>query len=235
MMCKIKSLLPLCSLLLMLSACSGDPEPHQLVPVEQPFILYADQTVDSVRFYTFDSWSVVPSVDWITVVGQSQATIDYDYTKRYLFRVVLNITPNTSGETRSGTVLVKSYDYSYSSPIVQLGMLEVQRPAYTADSYLDDYGIIPKTAHYELVDSAHWTSDSICFKVENGWELLFDGTTPDWLQLDKTTDRKGRHRVNLTLTPNTNPAEEREAKLVLKSSGISTPITVRQLAPKKEE
>ena len=54
---KIKTLLLACSLLPLAYSCSGDPDTHELIPVEQRFILYADQTVDSLRFYTFDSWT----------------------------------------------------------------------------------------------------------------------------------------------------------------------------------
>ena len=123
-----------CGLLPLLASCIGDPETHALIPVEESIMLYADQTVDSLRFYTFDSWTVTPQEDWITVDGDSHADITYDYMKRYLCRVILNVKPNTTGKTRSGLVLVKSHDYSYSSPLVQLGLLNITHPAYTPDS-----------------------------------------------------------------------------------------------------
>lgn len=234
-MYKIKSLLFACSLLTLAVSCANDPETHELIPVEQPFILYADQTVDSLRFYTFDSWTVTPDVDWISVDGATHLDIPYDYTKRYLCRVFLKIKPNTTGVTRGGTVLVKSYDYSYSSPFVQLGMLNVLHPTYTVDSPFDEYGIIPKQVHFELVDSAHWLQDSICFKVENNWDLAFVDEAPEWLTLDKTTDLKGRYRVNLSLVPNEDTENGREAKLRLTSGDVSNEIVVRQLPAKKEE
>ena len=234
-MYKTKNLLLAGGLLLSLACCTNDPEMHQLSPVELPFILYADQTVDSVCFYTFDSWSVTPQVDWITVDGESHGSFSYDYTKRYLCKVFLKLTPNASGQTRSGSVLVQSYDYSYSSPFVQLGMLRVSHPAYTADSYVDETKIIPQTARYVLTDSAHWTSDSICFIVQSNWDLEFVGDAPEWLSLDKTTDLPGRHRVNLTFEPNTDTENGREAKLKLTSGKVANEIVVRQLPAKKEE
>ena len=208
-------------------------ETHELTPVEQRFILYADQTVDSLRFYTFDSWTVTPQVDWISIDGASHMDINYDYSKRYLCRVFLNVLPNTTGVTRSGTVLVQSYNYSYSVPFVQLGMLDISHPNYTAESSFDEYGIIPKVVRFELVDSAHWTNDSICFKVENNWDLTFVSEAPEWLTLDKTTGLKGKCRVNLTLVPNVDIENGREAKLRLTSGEVSNEIVIRQLPSKK--
>ena len=234
-MYKVKSLLLACSLLSLLASCVNDPERHALTPVGSSIILYADQTVDSLRFYTYDSWTVTPAVDWISVDGDSHLDISYDYSKCYLGRVFLAVEPNTTGKTRYGNVLVQSYDYSYSAPFVQLGMLKVTHPAYTVDSYLDEQSGIPEIAHFELVDSAHWTEDSICFKVENNWDLVFEGEQPDWLTLDKQTDLKGKYRVNLTLVPNTDTENGRETTLRLKSGEVSNEIVVRQLPAKKEE
>ena len=232
---KIKTLLIACSVLSLACSCADDPERHELCPVEQPFILYADQTTDSLCFYSYDSWSVVPQDSWIAVDGDSHFDVQYDYSKRYLFKVFLNILPNTTGETRSGTVLVQSYDYSYSSPFVQLGMLHVSHPTYTTDAWLDAYGIIPKTAHFELVDSAHWTEDSICFKVENNWTLEFVGNKPEWIDIDKSTALPGKHKVNLTLAANTDKENGREAKLKLTSGKVSNEIVVRQLPVKADK
>ena len=231
----IKTSLLACSLLLSLACCVSSPEMHQLSPIEQSIILYADQTVDSVCFYTFDSWTVTPQDEWITINGDSHKDIVNDYTKRYYCKVFLTVQPNTTGQTRCGTVLVKSYEYSYSAPFVQLGLLKVSHPAYTVDSYLDDSYVIPKLAHYELIDSAHCLRDSICFTVQNNWTLNFDGEQPEWLDLDSKSGASGKCRVNLTLTPNSDTENGREAKLKLTSGAVSNEIVVRQLPAKKEE
>ncbi|MBP3712868.1 MAG: BACON domain-containing protein [Bacteroidaceae bacterium] len=231
---KIITLLLACSLTAFLASCADNSERHELTPVEQPFVLYADQTVDSLSFFTFDSWSVVSQDEWIAVDGDSHLDFDYDNTRRYLFRVYLKLQPNTTGETRAGTVLVKSYDYAFSAPFVQLGILNLSHPAYTADTPFDEYGIIPRTAHYELVDSAHWTEDSICFTVQNSWNLLFPDEKPDWISLDRTAASAGQYSVKLTLEPNTDTDNGRQAKLKLHSGNVSNEIVVRQLPAKKE-
>ena len=234
-MYKTKTLLLVCSLLPFFASCVSEPEYHQLTPVGDSFILYADQTLDSLRFYTFDSWTVTSQVDWITVEGSSHADVSYSSSNLYLWKVLVSVKPNTTGRTRNGSVLVQSYDYSYSSPFVQLGLLKVSHPAYTVDSYLDEQSLIPDVAYYTLTDSAHWTSDSICFTVQNSWELAFAGETPpDWLSLDKTTDFAGTHKVHLTLTENTDTENGREATLRLTSGKVSNDILVRQLPAKKK-
>lgn len=227
-----------CGLLSFMASCTSDPDVHELTPVGQSIVLYADQTVDSLRFYTFDSWTVMPQVDWIAVEGNTHLDIDYDYRKRYLCRVILSVLPNTTGQTRKGTVYVQSHEYSYSAPFVQLGMLNITHPDYTADSHLDDTQLIPQSVHFELTDSADWTKDFICFTVQNDWDLEFTGETPDWLSIDKP-DVLGRHKgsytVNITLQENTDPKHGREAELRLTSGKVSNIIKVRQLSAKNED
>lgn len=233
-MSRIKTSLLVCSLL-SLAACVNSPEVHQLTPIEQPFILYADQTLDSLRFYTFDSWTVTSQADWITIKSDAHGEFNYDYMKRYLCKVFVSMKPNTTGRTRYSTVLVQSYDYSYSSPFVQLGLLNVSHPIDSVDTWLDKQSRIPDEAHFELVDSAHWTSDSICFTVENNWELKFVGEPQPWLSFDKDTDLPGKYKVNLTLVENTDTENGREAMLCLTSGDVSNNILVRQLPAKKQE
>lgn len=232
-MCKVKFFLFAVGLLSLLASCAGDPERHELTPVEQRIILYADQTLDSLRFYTYDSWTVTSQAEWITVEGDGKMDVAYDYQTRYFCRVFLHLLPNTTGRSRQGTVHVKSYDYAYSAPFVQLGLLNISHPSYTTDAFLDEQSHIPSTAHYELLDSAHWTADSICFSVENNWELL--GELPEWLSADKRSGLPGKHSVHLTFQPNLDTENAREAKLKLTSGEVENDIIIRQLPARKEE
>ena len=233
-MYKIKTLLFACSLLPLVWCCNGDPDTHELSPSVQPVILYADDTLDSLSFYTFDSWTVTPQADWITIAGDAHMDIKYNNTKRYLCKVFVKTLPNTTGRTRSGSVLVQSYDYSYSTPVVQLGQLNVSHPARTVDTWLDDLHIVPLDARYVLTDSAHWTRDSICFTVQDRWELTFVDGKPDWLDFyEETNHLPGTYSVLLTLVPNQDKEHERETTLCLTSGGIANTITVRQLRAQK--
>ena len=232
----VRILLPVCSLLCLLASCMKEHEVHQLSPIEQSLVLFADETTDSVTFYTFDSWTATPQDDWIFIDGDSHIDFKYDYTKRYLCRVTLAVKPNTTGKTRVGSVLVESYEYSFTAPLIQLGLLNVSHPEYTVDDWLDEKNRVPNIAHYELTDSAHWTSDSICFYVQKGWEIKFEGgTEPDWLKLDSKDGNRGRNCVYLTLTPNTDKENGRKATLSLISSGVTNKITVVQLPAKEQD
>ena len=182
------------------------------------------------------NWTPTPQQDWLGIEGPSrQDNVQYDYRRSILYRVLVSAQPNTTGKTRIGTVLVHSYEYDSLFPIMQLGILNVSHPQYKADSWIDDSQFYPEVAHFELTDSAYRTADSICFTVENDWELTFaDATPPDWLTLDLQTGMPRRHyQVNLTLTPNS--GEERKATLRLTSGEVTNEIVVRQLAPEKEE
>ena len=229
-------------LLSLVASCDSAPENHKLSPVANSIILYADQTSDSLRFYTYDSWSVESQNEWIDIEGDSHFEFTYNNMNCYLFKVMLSVEPNMTGKTRYGTVLVKSYDYSYSSPIVQLGLLMLTHPYFTVDSWLDEQSRIPDVAYYELIDSAHWDKDSICFTMHDNWKLEYVGDKPDWLsfhmgegnEVDKVEDyEEGKYTVYLTLTPNVAP-DERKATLRLTSGKVSNDIVVRQLPAKQE-
>lgn len=233
-MYKINPFLLLCSLFLFLASCDGEPEKHELTPVEQPIILYADQTVDSLLFYTYDSWTVTPQVDWISVDGKSHVEIKNDYRIPYLCRVFVKVKPNATGRTRTGTLLVQSYEYAYSSPLVQLGLLRVSHPEMTVDSWLDEQARIPDVAHYEMTGEANWTSDYLSFTVQDNWDLVFaDATPPTWISFDRATGLPGQYKVNITMEENTDTENGREATLRLSTGEVSNTITIRQLPAKK--
>ncbi|MCR4921151.1 MAG: hypothetical protein K5945_05515 [Bacteroidaceae bacterium] len=218
-----------------LSSCMNDPERHELqmvYPVSS--YLFADQTVDSLMFLTFDNWKVsLDESDWISVVGPKSGEFKYDYYTQHIIKVDLAMQPNTTGVTRRGYVRVNSYKYEGYASYVQYGFLEVTRPEYTPKSYLGEYNTIPKTVEFCLTDSASWELDSLSFYTEKPWTLTFkDPNDSTWVKPQMMSGEAGPSRVNLNLVPNT--ADERKATFVLTSSGISTEISVCQLAPEPE-
>ena len=62
-MCKVKFFLFAVGLLSLLASCAGDPERHELTPVEQRIILYADQTLDSLRYLRLLDGDIAGRVD----------------------------------------------------------------------------------------------------------------------------------------------------------------------------
>ncbi len=224
-------------------SCLSDPDRHQLI-VTYPdnTLLYADATVDSLMFYTFDSWEVYPNCTWIEVDGESKVTLPYDYNKNYLCKVLLALQPNTTGKTRMGTVTVNSYDYSARGLYTQLSFLHVTNLNYTVgeDGYVtspyDGVTVnIPQNVNFFMADSAFVTQDSICFTVEKSWTLSTpDGSElPAWFQLEKTSGRAGHQNVAVTLEEN--PFyEDRKTTVRLSSSGVNTDISITQFAKKKK-
>lgn len=234
-MYKIKTLFIVVSLLSLVVSCADDPEMHKFSLDPGTFVLYADQTSGTFSFETYDSWTAEPQVDWITIEGDNYLDVAYNYMNLYHSTVTFTAQPNTTGRTRLGTIFVKTY-YSSAIPFYQLGVLNVSHPRYAIRSWLEEQAHIPDEVIYELEDSAHWTEDSICFKVENDWELEFVGEAPEWIELvNNPAGSSGKNRVNFNLTPNTDTENGRETKLKLTSGEVSNEIVVRQLPAKKEE
>jgi len=222
-------------------SCLSDPERHQLsVVYPDNTLLYADATVDSLLFYTFDSWEVYPNCTWIQVDGENKYNLPYDYNKNYLCKVMLALQPNTTGKTRMGTVTVNSYDYSANGLYTQLSYLHVTNLDYKVTNYVtspyDGVSVnIPENVNFFMADSAFVTQDSICFTVEKSWTLgTPDGSElPSWFQLEKTSGRSGHQNVTVTLEEN--PFyEDRKTTVRLSSSGINTDISITQFAKKKK-
>lgn len=222
-------------ILALFASCSSEAEIHQLTPFASSAVHFADQTVDSLQFLTTDSWTVLPQNDWIGTRGITSGTISNATGVNYLVTVPVEMKPNTSGRTRTGSVLVKSGEFSFSMPFVQLGILEITHPVFTAEKWLDRGHGIPEEASFVLTDSAHWTVDSLCFNVQGNWDLEFaEQPAPEWVSFDKSTDLRGRYKVNISLTPNLDSDNGRETKLRLTTDApgdvrVSNIITVRQL------
>lgn len=222
-----KTLFLICGLLPFVLSCVKDPETHQLL-IENSFTtLYADQTVDSLVFYTFDSWSVVSAADWLTIDGPSEGKIQYNNSRRYRCRAGLIVSPNTTEVTRVGKVHVNSY-YPSTFVRVQYGYLNISRPVCTVDSFLVEAPTVPKKVHHTLTVNAQTDEDSLCFAVQNYWSLAFEGETPGWLTLEKTQGERGKNSVKLSFSENTDATKTREAKLRLTSGVVSNIITIQQ-------
>lgn len=218
-----------------LTSCNNDTDQHQLaVMYPGVSLLYADNTTDSLVFLTFDSWSMHSNASWLTPRGKTSATVNHDASKRYQFIVYFDVEANTTGKSRWGNVEVFSYEYSASAYYLQLGCHNVMHPAGTPVTYINDNRNLPETIRFEATDSANVTLDSLCFSVQADWTLSFaEGEDATWLTPEKTAGTPGENIVRVSMTENTSD-KERQTTLTLKSSGVSTDISFKQL-PKKEE
>ena len=230
-----KTIFPLLFLMAaVMQSCSDGLDRHELIVVyPNGYALFADQTQDSIVFLTFDSWRVSPNASWISVVGKSSDNINYDYYKNYLIHVDLALEPNTTGHTRWGNVMVKSYDYEGAGLYVQFPFLNITHPNPDVNDYYGDNYNVPDGADFILRDSADFENDSLCFNVQKSWTLSFaPGADQSWLQLSTTSGEEGYNVVPIKLEQNLT-TKERRTELILTSSGISNQISVVQSKAKK--
>ena len=158
---------------------------------------------------------------------------NYDYYKNYLIHVDLALEPNTTGHTRWGNVMVKSYDYEGAGLYVQFPFLNITHPNPDVNDYYGDNYNVPDGADFILRDSADFENDSLCFNVQKSWTLSFaPGADQSWLQLSTTSGEEGYNVVPIKLEQNLT-TKERRTELILTSSGISNQISVVQSKAKK--
>ena len=215
-------------------SCSDNTDRHELsIVYPNGFALFADQTQDSIVFLTFDSWQVSSNASWISVVGKSREDITYDYYKNYLIHVDLALEPNTTGRTRMGNVMVRTYDYEGAGLYVQYPFLNITHPTINLDTYIGNNNSVPSNMDFVLRDSANAVNDSLCFNVRKEWTLSFaSGADQTWLQLPTTSGAEGYNVVPITLEQNLTP-QERKTELILTSSGVENHISIVQTGAKK--
>lgn len=221
----------------LLASC-GDQDQHQLgiaYPLTGYSILYADQTADSICFLTFDSWRVsVFEKDWMRVEdGKDNGTIKHDDNKLYYISVPLEFAPNTTHHSRIGEVDVRSYEYIVGARYLQYGHLNISNPLPKDESLMNGT-TVPDSVSFTLNCAADAVSDTLVFSVRGGWELTFVDAKPEWIDLEKEYGARGRNRVELTFTKNTE-SEERSATVRLTSGRVTNDIKIVQEGKKEEE
>ena len=227
------------AVIMLTSSCIGDMDNHELYIYEPEVasLLYADQTRDSLSFFTFDGWTITPKCDWIKLTYPEESTynVSYNSERRYFCCTYLDIDKNTTGRARLGQVDVSSYEYTCGAMYYQMSFLNVSRPTYRIKSYWPNSNYsLPDSVQFVLADSAIWTVDSISFTVQDSWTLESVGESPSWLTLSEEQGKAGSNRVTLGYEINMDTVQ-RSAKLRLTSSGISTDIDVVQLGITKEQ
>lgn len=227
----------------LLTSCIKDTYRHQ-VSVVYPAnlsVLYADQTSDSVKFLTFDSFQAKSyETDWIEVLNTknnpSSAEIQNSYYNCYEVCVKLAVDPNTSSKARNGYVSIRSFsklddwDQTAHAYFKQLGWHNVMRPEPKYG--LDDNQSV-KTCTFVSKDSALQVVDTLRFVAYTDWTL--EQPDESFIKSAVTEGKAGNNTLLLTLEPNTS-SEERSADLKLKSkNGVTTVITYNQAGKKTDE
>ncbi len=211
--------------LLYFTSCNGDTEYHYtaIIHPNGDQTLFADQTEDSIKFVTFDSWTLSLNSDWMHMDEVNRhGTVPSGY---YLnVHVPLTFDVNNTGRTRTATASVSANGNTLSAGYTQLHYLNVKRPQRRDNSY-------------QLTDSAHYERDSLQFVAYGNWTVEFVGEQPAWVQWENPqaiSGRKGEQKIYYTLVKNETDTKN-EAQIRLTSNGVPADITLVQLPRKKEE
>ncbi|MCR5819578.1 MAG: hypothetical protein K6F94_01310 [Bacteroidaceae bacterium] len=221
---KKKILIPLAILAVFsMHSCIKENEYHRSLiyyPYAGRALVYADQPTDSIYFASTESWLLLSSQTWCTIPSGRQS-LDNPYANTLVDAVVtLSFEPNTTGAWRSVDVTVRADEYSVASRYYQSPFHELIRPGVSND----EQGF-PSEINL-LTDSAHVLTDSLHFVTHANWTLSAkDGT---WLTPESTSGEQGDNKVMISLTPNTSTTDRTDT-LLLMSSGVTTPIAIRQL------
>ncbi len=186
---------------------------------------YADQTYDTLHVYSLDSWTAALTQDWLDVTPKSYTVAPMTNADT---RLTVTTAPNTTGEVRTASLVVSSYDV-ISMGITQYPWLNIIFPnaIYDNGDPIGDNDPTQLSARFELPLRATTSDTTVVFRVyQDNATLQSDA---DWLTPEETTFSAGRDTVRLTVTPN-QTAATRTGRLTLTSAGVSSVITVTQPA-----
>lgn len=235
----IKTLFFAAAAALGLASC-GDSvnEYHQttFIPISNSGIVtYADQTLDSVRVLSYDSWTLNNTADWVDVkIGNlqtNQLTVNIKPGYYEVTRLDFHMQPNTTGKARQTLVqVVTAYSKigTVTNYLTQLPYLNISTPRATKD----DKGNISFNVNFSAAKPNETASTTLKFVVYSAGATLTSDS--DWLTLSKTEDFAvgTTQLVELKAQPNSTNGK-RSGKITLTSSGIQTVINVTQEATKK--
>ena len=211
-----KSLLLITVATLAFVACNNESEFHQTYMAKQYQVVYADQTLDSVRYATTETHTISSDASWCTPIDQYQASINKQIEAHpgiYELAVYLNMKVNTTGKLRTAKITVNGGQYTASAMVIQLANLEVERPQVTLSPDLSGDTI----STLGLQGLAN--TDSIIFHTQYPWTL----SVPEgsFITLRKTSGEAGRNVVFFDY-PKNPLTEARQEIITLKAFPTTT-------------
>ena len=193
---------------------------------------YADQTTDSIRVISTDTWTLTNNTDWmdvkVTALNQTN-NMNVAIQPGYFVstRLDFEIQPNTTGRTRSALLQVNSSFAkigTVTNQLVQYPFLNISTPAPRTS----DNGV---TFNLDFIATTNEASTNIVFTVHSADATLT--SSADWLTVSQANGftPHATQRVTVTAARNATGAA-RTATLTLTSAGISSVINVTQPAAK---
>ena len=201
-------------------------------------ILFADQTLDTLRVFSYDSWKLTavhkkPTTAWFSVTPE-KADIPAGYVGNHL--ISLRTDPNTTGAVRTGGLRLVTTFAEFGTlgmAVRQFHYLNIQRPIPSFPLGTDGKpGVNPVFAETIAGDAS--TNHHIDFVLYDnnvaGHSLTSDAA---WLTIGTITGElkpgKNVAKLNIEANPLTTP---RTAKLTLTSAGVSNVIVITQQGKK---
>lgn len=235
----MKQLFSFFSLLLLtlgMAACdvSSENEHHEIsfFPLSpNGRLLYADQTFDTLRVVSTETWHIAARVGqgeaWFSLTPKEQKV-----PKGYVSgqRVDITTTANTTGKTRKGYLALTPLHANLGTlgmPVTQYAWLDIQRPA----PVMPPHANIPTFAG-EV--EAKVTEATIGFGLHTlDLKTVSLTSNAEWCLVPQMAEgwKKGYNEVKLSLTPNLSTTP-RTATLTLSSGGVSNVITLVQKGAK---
>lgn len=230
-----KNIFALCILSISMASCIENDGNHLTVisyPGNGDKTLFADQTADSLRFTTFDNWTLdtvytMSDPEQKLVLQLNPSDMAGEVPKNSWVNRLVNFTfsPNTSNKERAVRFRLNSYKYTLDAVYRQLPYLQIERPNIIKEG---------NTYVFELRNTAETERDSVIFTTHSNWTLqIKEPQDASWFNLEKTEGEAGKNTsVRINLSKNTSE-EKREATLILTSNSASTEIKMIQEGKKE--
>lgn len=223
----LQALLP-CAIALLLVSCNDSTyETHQTYFYPQApngMVFYADQTQDTIHVISLDSWtaSISATGDWLSVNPTSGTVVNMQNSDT---RLDVTTKVNDTGKVRIGYILVNGYD-QVGMPVVQNYWHNITQPSAVNTSSTVITDPTERKVAFPMSLKATSADTSVVFTVYADAQLASEET---WIKPETTSFTPGKHKVKVSVGNNAT-GEARTGKLILTSSGISTPILFNQEA-----
>lgn len=214
---------------LLFVACNKTNEYHLTqctYPGVDQAILFADQTQDSIVFYSTETWTLTSNASWLQIDDSCGGVFDKPIPGYIIhFPIKLKVDINTTGAPRTALLTLRDGYYSdpFAASYLQLPFLDIRRPLrYVSDDYTRDSLTV-------LTNPSTAARDSVAFRSFDSWTLVpKDGS---WMTIEKTSGDAGFHIIGLNLAAN-NTNQDRRDTLIYSTAGLCDTIYVLQRAPK---
>ncbi len=210
------------------AACSeNDSEYHQtyFYPTNvYGNTMYADQTEDSVRVVTMDTWTATAESegDWLDISPATFVVPSTNVPAIYSQRMLIKAHPNNTGKVREGLIKLNTFT-TLGRRVAQCHWLNIVVPEPV---YQGGTNVVPDTVYFDMEVSAEARDTLLNFRTYAADAELSDLAA--WITADSVAfPLPGRHKPRLSIAANPS-SEPRIDILRLTSAGITSLICIKQ-------